>query len=90
MADRFKIAPVTLRMDRCGNCRYFAEAIPNEMPPTCRIQGAPNMVGVPSGIQGQMGFIGVWPPIKPEYWCPKWEALNERDHQNRASLANNV
>lgn len=86
MADRFKIPSVPQRMDRCGNCRYFAPEIARELPPTCRLQN-PTMVACP-GPGGQLAFVGMWAPTKSELWCAKWEALNERDVLNQQSLSN--
>ena len=79
------IKEIEQRMDRCENCRHFAPEVPRELPPTCR-------PGPPSGalVPGQMGGVAmtaVWIPTKPEYWCNKWESLNERDVLNRESLA---
>lgn len=89
MADRFKLPPVALRMDRCANCRHYAPEVLREMPPTCRQQGGPTMIPI-GGQGGQMAFVGMWPPTKPELWCPKWEVLNDRDVLNRESLSSEV
>lgn len=80
---RIKTGP--LRMDHCGNCRYYAPEVDRELPETCRIQGAPTLIPFP-GQHGQVGATSMWPTVKSSWWCPKWEELTPRDLENRASL----
>ena len=79
------ITQVPLRQDRCENCRHFAPEVFRELPPTCRIN--PPVGGMAQGPHGA-AMIAVWTPTKPEYWCNKWEAFNDRDIQNLDSLGN--
>lgn len=72
-----RTAPV--RKQRCGNCACFADGIPARMPTTCRLGGAPQLIGVP-GPGGATGFIGMWPPVEASDWCPKWEKIQDPEN----------
>lgn len=84
--DRFIVEQPKLRMDRCGNCRYYAPEISRELPETCRIQGPPTLI--PMNSQQGIGATPMWPPTKAAWWCQKWEPKNKRDLENDLSLNN--
>jgi hypothetical protein len=62
---------------QCSICKFF-RPVPLETRGGVCCHNPPFAVPVPSQAGG-VGFVGIFPPVRNEEWCGKWER-NEVTH----------
>jgi len=70
-----------LRINRCENCNAFQPPEGSVTMGSCRAS-LPVAYPIPGGISGQIGAVGLWPPVKPTDWCRHWgQGIPEKSPQ---------